>query len=248
MKSFLIKLFYYVKLALFQFLAGRKGLELLDELVIIAPHPDDETLGCGELISLAVSSGRNVRVIVVSDGAMSHLNCCDISMAELVANRRLSCQKAMEILGVAPQDLIFGNFPDSKLAEHFEEIKSWLLSLLLEKKVQIFVPYKFEEWQDHQVIQKIGEELVSGTGNEGYYYLVWSYLYGMSLKKLKKYDWKGFLVIKSVKAFKMKKKAVRIYQHSLAPCGKPFAGVLPKELWRATVNRKELYFPICNQK
>lgn len=41
-------------------------------LVIVAPHPDDETLGCGALITSAVRYGVPVGVIALTDGDASH--------------------------------------------------------------------------------------------------------------------------------------------------------------------------------
>ena len=40
-----------------------------ERLLVIAPHPDDEAIGCGGLIALHGSEGRSVRVLVVTDGA-----------------------------------------------------------------------------------------------------------------------------------------------------------------------------------
>jgi LmbE family N-acetylglucosaminyl deacetylase len=41
-------------------------------LVLLAPHPDDESLGCGGLLAAAVQAGRAVAVVFVSDGGASH--------------------------------------------------------------------------------------------------------------------------------------------------------------------------------
>ena len=40
--------------------------------LVLAPHPDDESLGTGGLIAACVAEGRRVHVAVVSDGAASH--------------------------------------------------------------------------------------------------------------------------------------------------------------------------------
>lgn len=41
-------------------------------LVVLAPHPDDESLGCGGLLCAAAQAGRKVTVICVTDGRLSH--------------------------------------------------------------------------------------------------------------------------------------------------------------------------------
>ena len=40
--------------------------------LVVAPHPDDESLACGGLIAEARAQGRLVRVVIVSDGTGSH--------------------------------------------------------------------------------------------------------------------------------------------------------------------------------
>ena len=40
--------------------------------VVVAPHPDDESLGCGALILEAIADKRPVRIVFVSDGTRSH--------------------------------------------------------------------------------------------------------------------------------------------------------------------------------
>jgi LmbE family N-acetylglucosaminyl deacetylase len=42
--------------------------------IVIAPHPDDESLECGGLIADACEQGLRAKVVIVSDGAGSHPN------------------------------------------------------------------------------------------------------------------------------------------------------------------------------
>ncbi|MDD5506660.1 MAG: PIG-L family deacetylase, partial [Candidatus Omnitrophica bacterium] len=39
-----------------------------DRIFILAPHPDDETIGCGGIIQEALSKGADVRVIYLTNG------------------------------------------------------------------------------------------------------------------------------------------------------------------------------------
>ncbi len=43
-----------------------------DELLVLAAHPDDETLGAGGLVAMAARAGMPVRVVVATDGEGSH--------------------------------------------------------------------------------------------------------------------------------------------------------------------------------
>ena len=42
-----------------------------ERLLVLAPHPDDEVIGCGGLVALHLREGRAVRVVVATDGAQA---------------------------------------------------------------------------------------------------------------------------------------------------------------------------------
>jgi LmbE family N-acetylglucosaminyl deacetylase len=42
--------------------------------IVVAPHPDDESLACGGLLAEACRQGLRGTVVIVSDGAGSHPN------------------------------------------------------------------------------------------------------------------------------------------------------------------------------
>ena len=92
-----------------------------ERLVIVAPHPDDEVLGCGGLIQQAVAVGAEVRVIYLTNGDHNqiafklysghpHLGPRDyIRFGEC---RRREATAAMSLLGLPARDLIFLGYPD----------------------------------------------------------------------------------------------------------------------------------------
>ena len=50
---------------------------LSNEVIVIAPHPDDEVLGFAGVIPAATASGRRVHVVVTTDG-QAHCSACVI--------------------------------------------------------------------------------------------------------------------------------------------------------------------------
>lgn len=79
------------------------------KILVVAAHPDDETLGCGGAIAKHSNEGDEVKVIVMTDGVSSRF----ISKSKEVKNRNEALQKAMRILGA---DLLrCGEFPDNML-------------------------------------------------------------------------------------------------------------------------------------
>lgn len=80
--------------------------------VIIAPHPDDESLGCGGLIALLTQFGNPVRVIVMSDGVGSHRNSREYPEDRLRALRQEETIAAVETLGLPRENIAFLDLPD----------------------------------------------------------------------------------------------------------------------------------------
>lgn len=82
-------------------------------VVVVAPHPDDESLGCGGLIAEARRLGRPVRLVVVSDGCGSHTHSALYPPERLRALREDETRRAVSELGMAPEDVAFLRLPDA---------------------------------------------------------------------------------------------------------------------------------------
>ena len=67
-------------------------------LLIVTPHPDDETLGCGAALATAVAVGRKVAIVLCTDGEGSHPNSFRFGPEQLVALRRTEFEKALNAL------------------------------------------------------------------------------------------------------------------------------------------------------
>lgn len=67
-------------------------------LVVLAPHPDDESLGCGALLRAAAFSGRPVAVVVVTDGRKSHPSSPSVGGDALARLRGLEVRAALAAL------------------------------------------------------------------------------------------------------------------------------------------------------
>ncbi|MCX5702426.1 MAG: PIG-L family deacetylase [Candidatus Omnitrophica bacterium] len=92
-----------------------------DRILILAPHPDDESIGTAGVIQKALKTGAEVKVVLFTNGDNNEL-------AFIVYEKRLTIRKgeflhmgevrrketisAMAYLGVKPQDVIFLGYPD----------------------------------------------------------------------------------------------------------------------------------------
>lgn len=88
------------------FLGGRP-------LVVLSPHPDDESLGVGGLIAAACARGTPVDVVILTDGAQSHPRSTLFPPDRLVGQRKAEAAEAVERLGLSRDRLHHLDLPDT---------------------------------------------------------------------------------------------------------------------------------------
>ncbi|MCS7208113.1 MAG: PIG-L family deacetylase [Fimbriimonadales bacterium] len=94
-----------------------------DRLLIVAPHPDDEVLGCGGLIATATAQGIPVRVVYLTAGdgfaaaaAFTARSAPDARDCLLLGQLRMrESRSALRALGVGAEDAVFLGYPDRGL-------------------------------------------------------------------------------------------------------------------------------------
>ena len=95
-------------------------------IVIIAPHPDDESLGCSGVIQQAIRAGAGVKVIFITNGDGYPASAAALTgkkKAELLpqdfeklgSERQKNAQKAAAFLGLRDESLCFLAYPDAGL-------------------------------------------------------------------------------------------------------------------------------------
>ncbi len=121
-------------------------------LLIVAPHPDDETLGCGGLIALGKATGRDVRVVVLTDGAASHPGSPTYSPRQVAALRQQELHKSAEALGLQPSDVVTLSLPDGRLSDEAPERLADRLDLAIGAGDlgAVFAPGDDDPHPDHQ--------------------------------------------------------------------------------------------------
>lgn len=84
----------------------------MKSILVVAAHPDDETLGCGGTIARLSREGKLVHVAFVADGASAR-EANGLPEPETLAARRLAAANACTVLGAqAPH---FNDYPDNRL-------------------------------------------------------------------------------------------------------------------------------------
>ena len=114
-------------------------------ILVIAPHPDDEVLGMGGTIK-KLSKKNKIILCVVSEGATAQYK--DKKMIKV---RRDSCKKTAKILGIS--QTIFLDYPDMRLNLSHLDINKKLEEIIEKYKPEIvYTAPKNDLNLDHQVV------------------------------------------------------------------------------------------------
>ncbi len=102
-----------------------------DSVLIFAPHPDDETLGCSGIIQQAVARGTPITIVLVTNGdgfpaaasgvtrkPVSKLAAVDF--LELSRFRQTQARTAVTLVGAKAKDLVLLGYPDSLLEKMYQ--------------------------------------------------------------------------------------------------------------------------------
>ncbi len=116
--------------------------------LVIAPHPDDETLGCGGTIALKRRAGAIVRIVYMTDGSRSHWPL--IEPEALAEIREREAIAASSVLGVDENALVFLRLPETHVHEHRDEVRREVARILeREAPNEIYLPYRKDPHNDH---------------------------------------------------------------------------------------------------
>ncbi len=81
--------------------------------LVVAPHQDDESLGCGGAIALLRRAGIPVTILFISDGTGSHPNSRAYPPQRLRDTREAEALAALALLGVRQEAVTFLRLPDT---------------------------------------------------------------------------------------------------------------------------------------
>jgi len=115
--------------------------------LVLAPHYDDEVLGCGGLLAQLAAAGAAVRVLFLTDGGGGEEKAADAEAYRL--RRREEGVQVCEILGLAGCDHL--GLPDGALDRHLDEAVQGIRRALLSQRPELLlVPSPLEISRDHR--------------------------------------------------------------------------------------------------
>ena len=124
--------------------------------LVLAPHPDDETIACGLMIAARVARGQHVTVAVASDGRLGWFSAESApDGAEIAAIRSAEWSSALRALGVTSESQRQFGLPDQGLT-HAEADLEHRVGALIDEVLpdQVFVTAPDDLHPDHRALAR----------------------------------------------------------------------------------------------
>ncbi|WP_242008037.1 PIG-L deacetylase family protein [Sphingomonas ginsenosidivorax] len=147
--------------------------------LVLAPHPDDESLGCGALMATLAAAGSPIHTAFLTDGAGSHPDAPGWSARRIAGVRAREAAAALHQLGgvrpalhlgwpdaapVAPGDLLF--------RRSVARLSAWCRR---HGVTRLAVTWSGEPHCDHEAAAMLAQAVATRCGIPLYQYLVWGW-------------------------------------------------------------------------
>ncbi|MCV7192720.1 PIG-L family deacetylase [Mycolicibacterium brumae] len=129
-------------------------------VVVLAPHPDDETLAIGATLSDLAAAGVYVTVIFLTYGG-----------GDPVSIRRAEGEQAVSALGPGIS-MVWWDFPDAVLAEHESEICRRIASVI-DARTTVLAPVECDGHGDHDAVARAALTAAGERGAALLHYPIW---------------------------------------------------------------------------
>ena len=155
----------------------------LGPTVVIAPHPDDEALGCGGLLALLHRTGQPTAAVLVSDGTMSHPASTVFLAPARRAVREAEFRHALTVLGADATEPLLLNLPDGRVpgsaaeagfAEAVARLRDFLIA---QNATTVLVPWRRDPHPDHRATSQLVEATMAALPSppRRLEYVVWAW-------------------------------------------------------------------------
>lgn len=133
-------------------------------VLVLAPHPDDDVLGLGGTLFKLAKNGARINVAYFCDGAggvpieNKDRDLRDLGLdlkkdKSLIEKRKIEAQKSAKILGISHQ--VFFGYPDGELASGSSAVRALVDLIERSEPAIIFTPSFLDNHPDHRVTNEI---------------------------------------------------------------------------------------------
>lgn len=139
-----------------------------DRVLVLAPHPDDDILGCGGLLSMLAGSGAKIKVIYFSDGSRGTAN--NKVDKNLVFEREEEAREAGKIIGIGEEKFL--RLPDRRIKVNVALSAQIRREIEFDRYDLILAPSIEDPHPDHHAV---GEALALALRNYDDHINIWLY-------------------------------------------------------------------------
>jgi LmbE family N-acetylglucosaminyl deacetylase len=148
--------------------------------LVLAPHPDDETLGCGGFVIEACKRGRPPFIVAVTDGAGSHPGSTSCPPERLKVIRAAELQSAAQILGVPEEQVHYLGLTDTRAPRQgpdFDHAVQAVEATIHNHSVaNLLASWTYDPHCDHQATACLASAVARITRVRLLFYPVWGWL------------------------------------------------------------------------
>ncbi|MEV8272323.1 bifunctional PIG-L family deacetylase/class I SAM-dependent methyltransferase [Microbacterium sp. NPDC077184] len=158
----------------------------IDALLVIAAHPDDETLGVAGLLRTVAQRGIPIRVIIATDGENSHPESPTHTPADLATRRQTEVRDALAVVAPAAT-LRLLHLPDGTIGDHQDPlaaaVRDELAALMrltdaASHRILIVAPWTGDGHRDHRIVGALAERVATEVGATVRGYPIWLWHWG----------------------------------------------------------------------
>jgi len=223
----------------------RTGADVTDaaarrSCLVLAPHPDDETLGAGATIMRKVDAGTPVHLVVVTDGSKSPIG----DPVEVAALRASELRAACDVLGLSEGDVTQLGFVDAELAGSEESLVDAIAEVVaIWRPAEVLVTGEDDPHEDHAVLGAATRRALAGSGVRMLTYPIWQFDQPALLAKHLRRGGRPELVRTDSGYRVRKRKAVAAYPSQMAARNDDPEGLRPNFLPNFD-GPYEMFFPV----
>jgi LmbE family N-acetylglucosaminyl deacetylase len=158
--------------------------------LVLAPHPDDETLGAGGLIAKLCRAGIPVTIVAITDGEGAYAD-----TPHLGGIRVLEQNEALRRLGVPECRIRRLRLPDRNISGYEDQLVDLLIPLVT-ADMHLVAPWRRDFHPDHEAAGRAAARVAQRKELTISYYLFWTWhrgepsmLDGLAVRKLALSDW-----------------------------------------------------------
>ncbi|ATO20501.1 LmbE-like protein [Acinetobacter sp. LoGeW2-3] len=197
-------------------LALNEVFPLSSRICIVAPHPDDEILGCGGLIQQLDAAGYEIVLFAVTNGTASHPDSTLYTPDQLDHIRPQETANALGILDLKQTiKRIALNIQDGEVAQQHDQLADALKPYLQAKDILV-TTFEHDGHPDHEITGQVSRQIAAELSLKCLQVLIWTWHWASPEDT--RIPWNKALKLElSPEQLKLKSEAMQCFESQLEP-------------------------------